>query len=100
MYISTIFKKLGGKYSEERCPSDMKWLREKLSADGLKAYNPKISTSDPKNRKTSNEIKDWCVGDDIKFWCTKTNRFVKSIEFKDGKRLKSVPTNNSNNSPE
>tara|TARA_B100000482_G_C12605217_1_gene296865 strand:+ start:1960 stop:2181 length:222 start_codon:yes stop_codon:yes gene_type:complete len=48
-----------------RCPEDMKWLREYLQKNNLKAYRVNISSSGQRNRNEDNEIKDWCIGEQL-----------------------------------
>ena len=77
-----------------RCPEDMLWLREMLQKENLKAYNSSISVSDPKNRKSANEVIDWCKTDgfNFKLWSISKNKFVKEVVF-EKTRIQSMPTN-------
>ena len=81
-----------------RCPDDMIWLKTQLMKNGLKAYIPTISVHDPKNRKLSNEVKDWCYRDGLhysfKLWSTETNTFVPELYFSRNERIKSCHTEN------
>jgi len=42
-----------------RCPTDHMWLLGVLKQNGLVAYNPTISVTDPKQRRLANEVSDW-----------------------------------------
>lgn len=80
-----------------QCPTDMAWLRDVLKQSGLKAYRPDISVNDPKQRRTGNEVQDWCRGEALKLWSTEERRYVPELHaMSNGKRtrLVSAPTNN------
>lgn len=104
-----------------QCPTDMAWLRDVLKVirphlpplphechsncispriaqqSGLKAYRPDISVNDPKQRRTGNEVQDWCRGEALKLWSTEERRYVPELHaMSNGKRtrLVSAPTNN------
>lgn len=84
--------------SSIRCPRDMEWLSEQLKLHNLKAYSPDISVTDPKNRKSANELKDWCRYDGLysvcKLWSVSTKQFVPKVNLLGGKSIQSRPTQN------
>ena len=79
-----------------RCPEDMEWLNRHLNMHRLKAYVPTISVRDPKNRRPSNEVVDWCVSDGysgaFKLWSATRNAFVTDVRLVNNVRLRSHPT--------
>ena len=81
-----------------RCPDDVEWLKKQLTQRSLKAYVPTISVHDPKNRKSSNEITDWCFSDGFhdvfKLWSVEQNKFISQVNLSENVRLKSAPTEN------
>jgi len=79
------------------CADDMKWLQGVLMSRGLKAYRADISVRDPKQRRPSNEVTDWCKGAPLKLWNTNTREYMPSVEVQYPASmarvlLKSVPT--------
>ena len=56
-----------------------------------------VSTSDPKQRRAANEVKNWCEGDAFKLWNTDESRFVPTLDVparaeRPRSRLVSAPT--------
>ncbi len=64
----------------QRCPADAQWLKDVLQANGLKAYKPSISVTDPKQRRPANEVRDYCSGDNFKLWSVNERRYVPVLE--------------------
>jgi len=66
------------KKKKMRCPDDMVWLKEYLEKKHLKAYRTD-AVCDSINIKKENEVKDWCKGEYLFFWCEKTKSCEKYI---------------------
>ena len=57
----------------------------------MKAYEPMVSVSDPKQRRAATELNDYCNGDRFKLFSKAENRAVDVLDV-GGRRLKSVPS--------
>ena len=38
------------------------------------------SVHDPKQRRTANEIADWCTGEPFKLWSVSDNKYIQSLD--------------------
>jgi len=78
-----------------RCPEDHRWLQGVLASHNFKAFSPQTSVTDPKQRRSANELHDYCAGDHMKLWSATDRGPVESLQAYDGvrpRKLVSVPT--------
>ena len=62
----------------QECPESSKWMAKWLIESKFKAYSLDTNLQDPKQRKQSNHISNWCPGDDVKLWDQQLRRPVSS----------------------